>query len=84
MTTIKLYERLNKLAQDLNEIRCDENKLITRSVRRLQEGNEEAARALLAFDNTSDIIERLFDAAWGCWRDISHACHEEEKKCLGL
>lgn len=82
MTTVSLYEHLNRLAQNLNEIRHDENTLITRSIKLMREGKEKEATALLAFDNTVEIINRLFDTAWGCWREISHACHEEEERCL--
>lgn len=82
MLTVKLYDRLNRLAQDLNEIRHDENTLMTRSIELIQAGKVQEGAALLSFDNTAAIINRLFDVAWGCWRDISDACHEEDEKCL--
>lgn len=66
----KIKDRLNKFAQELNEVRVDENTLIQKCVTLMQNGESEKGTKLLSFDNTSEIINRLFDLAQNLRKDI--------------
>ena len=66
----KIKYRLNKFAQELNEVRVDENVLIHKCVTLMQKGESEEGAKLLSFDNTSEIINRLFDLAQNLRKDI--------------
>ena len=66
----KIKDRLNKFAQELNEVRVDENTLIQKCITLMQNGESEKGAKLLSFDNTSEIINRLFDLAQNLRKDI--------------
>ena len=66
----KIKDRLNKFAQELNEVRVDENTLIQKCITLMQNGESEKGAKLLSFDNTSEIINRLFDLAQKLRKDI--------------
>lgn len=66
----KIKDRLNKFAQELNEVRIDENTLIQKCITLMQNGESEKGAKLLSFDNTSEIINRLFDLAQNLRKDI--------------
>ncbi len=66
----KIKDRLNKFAQELNEVRVDETTLIQKCITLMQNGESEKGAKLLSFDNTSEIINRLFDLAQNLRKDI--------------
>ena len=66
----KIKSRLNKFAEELNEVRVDENTLIQKCITLMQNGETEKGAKLLSFDNTSEIINRLFDLAQNLRKDI--------------
>ena len=66
----KIKGRLNKFTQELNEVRVNENTLIQECITLLQNGESEKGAKLLSFDNTSEIINRLFDLAQNLRKDI--------------
>ena len=66
----KIKDRLNKFAQEINEVRVDENALIHKCVTLMQNGESDEGAKLLSFDNTSVIINRLFDLAQNLRKDI--------------
>ena len=66
----KIKDRLNKFAQELNEVRVDENTLIQKCITLMQNGESENGAKLLSFDNTSEIINRLLDLAQNLRKDI--------------
>lgn len=76
----KIKDRLNKFAQELNEVRVDENTLIQKCITLMQNGESEKGAKLLSFDNTSEIINRLFDLAkisaktFGLWSKNKTYC----------
>ena len=66
----KIKDRLNKFAQELDEVRVDENTLIQKCFTLVQNGESKKGAKLLSFDNTSEIINRLFDLAQNLRKDI--------------
>ena len=66
----KIKARLNKFDQELNEVRVDENDLIHTCFTLMQNGQSKEGAKLLSFDNTSEIINRLFDLAQNLRKDI--------------
>ena len=66
----KIKDRLNKFAQELNEVRVDENTLVQKCITFMKNGESEKGAKLLSFDNTSGIINRLFDLAQNLRKDI--------------
>lgn len=66
----KIKQRLNKFAEELNDVRVDENTLIKKCITLMQNGESEKAEKLLSFDNTADIINRLFDLSYKLRKDI--------------
>lgn len=66
----KIKDRLNKFEQELNEVRVDEKTLVQKCLTLIQNGESEKGAKLLSFDNTSKIINRLFDLAQNLRKDI--------------
>ena len=66
----KIKDRLNKFAEELNEVRVDENALIQKCITLMQNGETEKGAKLLSFDNTAEIINRLFDLSHKLRSDI--------------
>lgn len=66
----KIKDRLNKFAEELNDVRVDENELIRKCITLMQNGETEKGAKLLSFDNTAEIINRLFDLAQNLRKDI--------------
>lgn len=62
--------RLNEFERELYEVKRDENKLVVRCIELMQSGETERGAKLLSFDNTSEIINRLFDLAQKLRKDI--------------
>lgn len=62
--------RLNEFERELYEVKRDENKLVVRCIELMQNGETERGAKLLSFDNTSEIINRLFDLAQKLRKDI--------------
>jgi hypothetical protein len=65
----KIKERLNKFALELMNVRVGENTLIEKCITLMQNGESEKGSKLLSFDNTSEIINRLFDLAHNLRKD---------------
>ena len=66
----KIKDRLNKFDQELNEVRVDEHILIQKCLTLMQNDESEKAAKLLSFNNTSEIINRLFDLSQNLRKDI--------------
>lgn len=66
----KIKDRLNKFEEELNDVRLDENALIQKCITLMQNGETENGAKLLSFDNTSEIINRLFDLSNKLRNDI--------------
>ena len=66
----KIKDRLNDFEQELNEVRVDEYTLMQKCFTFMQNGENEKGAKLLSFDNTSGIINRLFDLAQNLRKDI--------------
>ena len=66
----RIKSRLNKFAEELNDVRVDENTLIQKCITLMQNGESEKAEKILCFDNTAEIINRLFDLSYKLRKDI--------------
>ena len=69
-TENKIKDRLNKFEQELNEVRVDENTLIHKCFTLMKNGETDKGAKLLSFDNTSVIINKLFDMSLNIRKDI--------------
>ena len=66
----KVKDRLNKFTEEFNDVRVDENALVQKCITLMQNGETEKGAKLLSFDNTEEIINRLFDLSNKLRKDI--------------
>lgn len=69
-TEYKVKDRLNKFTEELYDVRVDENALIQKCITLMLNGETEKGAKLLSFDNTEEIINRLFDLSNKLRKDI--------------